>query len=432
MPIEGETSKPSRQDTAIGMAMEADLSSHREAICRCPRKMRGFFAAFPSWLRPPRARLGAYACNPMSRYLRTIGIAGILFLLPKCGMAQTPEHSLRNLKGVFVLIEALSRNTVQCNVDETTIHNAINYPFSSAPFSVHTKFGPDTLGDIDFYVNLSSIYFSNADVCVSNIYVEASVSQTITLESTGTTLPAAIIKLWDGGSIISSSRQDHRERLSAEVEDLAKQFVTTWNLDNKDHSGPLTFDEFLPKARPKKGGEFADLIPKKSGGEAGADSTGAEGSTAGLAPKLPEGFVAGPAKQKLPQGWSATRPSDQPRLNLNSEAKTAEPAVTGAESDSAKPEETANSEVVIVKYRGSVNLAPFKCDAVTRSSFIERVCYDKSNSYMLIDLSGTWYHYCEIDADTVSNLMTADSMGRFYNQSIKGRFDCRTHRVPQY
>jgi KTSC domain len=79
-----------------------------------------------------------------------------------------------------------------------------------------------------------------------------------------------------------------------------------------------------------------------------------------------------------------------------------------------------------------VSLAPFKCDAITRSSFIERVCYDRSNSYMVIDLSGTWYHYCEIDADTVSNLMAADSMGRFYNQSIKERFDCRTHRVPQY
>ena len=89
-------------------------------------------------------------------------------------------------------------------------------------------------------------------------------------------------------------------------------------------------------------------------------------------------------------------------------------------------------EVVTVKYRGPVSLAPFNCDAITRSSFIERVCYDAANSYMLIDLSGTWYHYCEIDADTVSNLIAADPMGQFYNQSIKGRFDCRARRVPHY
>jgi hypothetical protein len=223
-------------------------------------------------------------------------------------------------------------------------------------------------------------------------------------------------------------------------------------LDNKDHNGALTFDEFIPKARPKKG-EYDDLTPKKSGQEAGADSTEdsstppagyresprpggpvqvPEGWVAGPAPRHPEGFVAGPAKQKPPEGSSATELSVQPQLNLKPEAKTAAPDVIAPDSDTAKPESTANPEVVTVKYRGQVSLAPFKCDAVTRSSFVERVCYDKSNSYMLIDLAGTWYHYCEIDPDTVSNLMAADCMGRFYNQSIKGRFDCRTHQVPHY
>ena len=92
----------------------------------------------------------------------------------------------------------------------------------------------------------------------------------------------------------------------------------------------------------------------------------------------------------------------------------------------------ANAETVSVKYRGPVDLAPFACEAVTRSSFIERVCYDAKNSYMLINLRGTWYHYCEIDPGTVSSLLAADSMGQFYNASIKGNFDCRTHRVPAH
>jgi hypothetical protein len=90
------------------------------------------------------------------------------------------------------------------------------------------------------------------------------------------------------------------------------------------------------------------------------------------------------------------------------------------------------SEEVAVKYRGSVNLKPFDCRDITRSSFIQRVCYDKKNEYMLINLNGTYYHYCEIDSDTVSSLIGADSMGRYFNASIKGRFDCRTHRVPEY
>jgi len=170
---------------------------------------------------------------------------------------------------------------------------------------------------------------------------------------------------------------------------------------------------------------------------------------------LPPGFSAGPAlhDQAEPNAKGAYPPGVEPAEAPKQAQfpKGMEPAeapsklpVTGtiqgpvrptgpiADPNAPKPDAKTEPEVVTVKYRGPVSLAPFKCDAITRSSFIERVCYDASNSYMLIDLNGAWYHYCEIDAGTVSNLMAADSMGRFYNQSIKGRFDCRTHRVPHY
>jgi KTSC domain len=92
----------------------------------------------------------------------------------------------------------------------------------------------------------------------------------------------------------------------------------------------------------------------------------------------------------------------------------------------------ARAESVYVKYRGEIELKHFECTDIARSSFIRRVCYDTRNEYMLISLNGTFYHYCEIDAATVSSLMNAPSMGRFYNAGIKGNFDCRIHRVPQY
>jgi KTSC domain-containing protein len=91
-----------------------------------------------------------------------------------------------------------------------------------------------------------------------------------------------------------------------------------------------------------------------------------------------------------------------------------------------------HAESVFVKYRGEVDLKPFECTDIARSSFIDRVCYDRRNEYMLISLNGTFYHYCEINAGTVSSLLTASSMGRFYNASIKGAFDCRIHQVPSY
>ena len=41
---------------------------------------------------------------------------------------------------------------------------------------------------------------------------------------------------------------------------------------------------------------------------------------------------------------------------------------------------------VEVKYRGVVSLAPFTCSEVTWSSFVQTVCYDEPDAYMLIDL----------------------------------------------
>lgn len=92
----------------------------------------------------------------------------------------------------------------------------------------------------------------------------------------------------------------------------------------------------------------------------------------------------------------------------------------------------AHAESVNVKYRGVLDLAPFQCESVSRSSLVTRVCYDRKEQYMVIGLQGTYYHYCEIDAGTVNALRGAESMGRYFNANIKGRFDCRTHRVPAY
>ena len=76
------------------------------------------------------------------------------------------------------------------------------------------------------------------------------------------------------------------------------------------------------------------------------------------------------------------------------------------------------SETVDVKYRGPVDLTPFKCSPIDRSSFIRRVCYDAANSYMLVQLNETYYHYCDIGKSTVDAFNAAESMERFFNASI--------------
>ena len=51
--------------------------------------------------------------------------------------------------------------------------------------------------------------------------------------------------------------------------------------------------------------------------------------------------------------------------------------------------------IFAVMYRGQLDLKPFACTTVERSSFIRRVCYDAANSYMIVLLNQTYYHYCD-------------------------------------
>ena len=93
---------------------------------------------------------------------------------------------------------------------------------------------------------------------------------------------------------------------------------------------------------------------------------------------------------------------------------------------------TAGAETVVVKYRGPVDLAPFNCEWVTRSAVVKRLCYDSHEQYAIVNLAGTYYHYCEMPPDVVTAWREADSMGRFYNAQVKGQFDCGGHRIPPY
>jgi hypothetical protein len=83
----------------------------------------------------------------------------------------------------------------------------------------------------------------------------------------------------------------------------------------------------------------------------------------------------------------------------------------------------ATAEHVFVKHRGMVSLEGFECRPLT-SSVVDTVCYDRHQTYLLIQLHGTFHQHCRIERQTVSALVAAASVGRFYNTAIKGRYDC--------
>ena len=93
------------------------------------------------------------------------------------------------------------------------------------------------------------------------------------------------------------------------------------------------------------------------------------------------------------------------------------------------------AETVTVKYRDTpvdVSNGYFEELSIKPSSFINRLIYDKKNSYVLVQLRRTFYHYCGIPEPKVESWVAAESLGGFYNSNIKGNYDCRINPVPSY
>ena len=92
----------------------------------------------------------------------------------------------------------------------------------------------------------------------------------------------------------------------------------------------------------------------------------------------------------------------------------------------------ASAERVYVKALGEVDLSHFRCESISRSENVKRVCYDESEAYVLVSVKGIWYHFCGVPATTVTGWKKASSKGRYYNDVIRGNFDCSVASAPSY
>jgi hypothetical protein len=79
-----------------------------------------------------------------------------------------------------------------------------------------------------------------------------------------------------------------------------------------------------------------------------------------------------------------------------------------------------DAETVNVEGRGAVDLTPFVCQDVTRSSLVNRVCYDTPNQTMIVQLNSVYSQYCDVPEAARDSFLNAPSMGQYYNANIKG------------
>ncbi|UPK24099.1 KTSC domain-containing protein [Bradyrhizobium sp. 195] len=87
------------------------------------------------------------------------------------------------------------------------------------------------------------------------------------------------------------------------------------------------------------------------------------------------------------------------------------------------------SETVETGDRRPIDLATFECREITRSTVLQRVCYDRAQHDLVVATGGFYARYCGVAAETVDRLLGAPSMGQFFNRHIGreaagSRYDC--------
>jgi hypothetical protein len=92
------------------------------------------------------------------------------------------------------------------------------------------------------------------------------------------------------------------------------------------------------------------------------------------------------------------------------------------------------AETVDVEYRGRVDLKPFVCQDITRSSLINRVCYDAANRSMIVQLNLRYFQHCGMPQAMLDSFLNAPSMGQYYKARIASSgtnesYDCPALRA---
>ena len=88
------------------------------------------------------------------------------------------------------------------------------------------------------------------------------------------------------------------------------------------------------------------------------------------------------------------------------------------------------SETVETAERRRVDLKTFECRDITRSTVLQRVCYDPAQQHLIVAVNGAYDRYCGVSADTVERLLGAPSMGQFFNQNIRRDVSASRYACP--
>ncbi len=96
-----------------------------------------------------------------------------------------------------------------------------------------------------------------------------------------------------------------------------------------------------------------------------------------------------------------------------------------------------DAETVDVENRGTLALKPYACQDITRSSLVNRVCYDAANRSMIVQVKAVYLQHCDVPQTMLEAFLSAPSMGQYYKATIArsapgGPHECEPHRAAKH
>lgn len=94
-----------------------------------------------------------------------------------------------------------------------------------------------------------------------------------------------------------------------------------------------------------------------------------------------------------------------------------------------------SSDIKTIKYRNdsvNINTSAFESVDTSKSSLVRGAWYDQTKEYLIINLQGTNYSYCNVPRYVWLSFKQAKSFGTEYNLSIKGHYSCEGLKQPTY
>src|SRR5947209_8671709 len=80
----------------------------------------------------------------------------------------------------------------------------------------------------------------------------------------------------------------------------------------------------------------------------------------------------------------------------------------------------SDAETVHLQNGDAVDLTPYACQDITRSTIINRVCYDAAKRTIIVQANALYSQYCGVPETMRDALLNAPSMGQYYNVNLSG------------